>query len=564
MKKLSVLFLIALLLFTGCKTDKPAIVVQPNQLPTAHIDSISATEVYTGDLVDFTGHGSDTDGEIVAYKWRSSLDGRLSDMASFSTSDLSAGEHVIYFQVQDDDSAWSDEVTAANIIVIDRSTIPPPVIEYFRADLSRIGLGDSTILSWYVTNATTVYINQGIGNVAFAGNIEVSPVLSEQFTLTAANEGYSVTSSQNIIVVPKRVGLPVVNSFAADPGQITVGDSAILSWNVFNADYVTVEPDIGAVDPVGSVLVSPDATISYTLTAYNAVGIVFNTTQLLVTTEPAGGRPDLVITDVRKVVTEDGVKVAYTVMNQGANTAPASTTKLYANDIYKAQDYMGALAPGASETRQITAWLYNPATSIVRVTVDANNNVVEDNEGNNTRQLAFPVKVVYDFIEKADDAKWRTGYPLNDIPFGKNRDEGAEEWEGFALYRLDRKLEDASGPGTYIETHPRQLFGGWIMGDYNVDYEVKPGDYFYAVVGLLEGSDAGAVSFWVYVRLHGETDWDVLVSGVDDWYDYKLRSIVAQIPPLYFGRKVDFSLRVSTNGEPLQDNAVWIESKIIR
>ena len=115
-----------------------------------------------------------------------------------------------------------------------------------------------------------------------------------------------------------------------------------------------------------------------------------------------------------------------------------------------------------------------------------------------------------------------------------------------------------------VETHPRQLVSGWIMGDYNIDYKVKPGDYFYAVVGLLEDSHAGDVSFWVYIRLHGEDEWDVLVSGVDDWYDYKLKSIAAPIPPSYFGRKADFSLRVSTNDDPFQDKAVWVESRIIR
>jgi hypothetical protein len=114
-----------------------------------------------------------------------------------------------------------------------------------------------------------------------------------------------------------------------------------------------------------------------------------------------------------------------------------------------------------------------------------------------------------------------------------------------------------------LETHPRQTSGGWIMGDYNLDYEVKPGDYFYSIVGLLEDSHAGGVSFWLYIRLHGESEWEILAS-VDDWYDNRLKSIVAQIPPQYFNKKVDFSLRVSANDDPLQDKAVWVEAKIIR
>ncbi len=563
MKKLILLLLTGSLLFTGCKTEIPVSVVPPNEPPTAYIDSISPAEIYLDEEVTFTGHGTDTDGTAVAYSWRSSLDGQLSDMASFGTSSLSEGEHIIYLKVRDDDGAWSNEV-AETIQVVDRSKIPPPVIEYFRADPSRIGLGDSVVLSWYVADATTVYINQGIGNVAFTGNMEISPALSMQYTLTAANEGSSVTSSQNVIVVPARVGLPVINSFAADPGQITRGDSAVLSWDVSNADFVKIDPDIGAVDPVGSISVSPVATTSYTISAYNSARIVIDTTQLLVTTEPAGGRPDLAITTIKKVVTADGVKIAYTVTNRGVNAAPQNTTKLYANSVYQAQDDMGSLAAGATETRQIARWLYNPATSIIKVVVDANNNIVETDESNNTMQVSLPVKGVYDFIENAENAVWWSGYPFYNIAFGKNAGPAAGEFTAFAVYHSDRKLEDSSGPGRYLETRPQQTFSGWIKGDYNIDYEVTPGDYFYAVVGLLEGSVAGDVSFWVDIRLHGETEWDPLVSGIDDWYDYKLKSIVAPIPPQYFGRKVDFSLKVSANGEPLQDNAVWIESRIIR
>jgi hypothetical protein len=36
------------------------------------------------------------------------------------------------------------------------------------------------------------------------------------------------------------------------------------------------------------------------------------------------------------------------------------------------------------------------------------------------------------------------------------------------------------------------------------------------------------------------------------------------ISPVYFGKNVDFSLVVSTHGEPLQDRAAWIEAKILR
>jgi PKD repeat protein len=85
-----------------------------NLLPTAFIDSITPDPAEQGkDTVSFTGHGTDTDGSVVVYNWSSSIDGLLSTASSFSkpASELSDGTHTIYFKVQDDDGAWSADVT---------------------------------------------------------------------------------------------------------------------------------------------------------------------------------------------------------------------------------------------------------------------------------------------------------------------------------------------------------------------------------------------------------------------------------------------------------------------
>jgi hypothetical protein len=94
--------------------------------PIAYIDSISPNSAMQGDTVTFTGHGVDFDGNIVAYNWASSIDGFLSDQASFSTSTLSLGEHTIYFKVQDNNGVWSEEAIAVTGVTI----IPefPPIL----------------------------------------------------------------------------------------------------------------------------------------------------------------------------------------------------------------------------------------------------------------------------------------------------------------------------------------------------------------------------------------------------------------------------------------------------
>jgi hypothetical protein len=83
-----------------------------NLPPTAYLDDISPNPAGQGDNVTFSAHGTDADGLIIAYQWRSSIDGYLSNQASFSSSGLSVGRHTIYFKVQDDDSLWSSEVSA--------------------------------------------------------------------------------------------------------------------------------------------------------------------------------------------------------------------------------------------------------------------------------------------------------------------------------------------------------------------------------------------------------------------------------------------------------------------
>ena len=91
----------------------------PNQPPTAYIDSITPDPAEQAkDIVSFTGHGTDSDGSVVAYNWRSSIDGQLSSSSSFtkSASELSVGNHTIYFKVRDDDGAWSTEVTEDLVI----------------------------------------------------------------------------------------------------------------------------------------------------------------------------------------------------------------------------------------------------------------------------------------------------------------------------------------------------------------------------------------------------------------------------------------------------------------
>lgn len=87
-----------------------------NELPTASIDAITPDVAEEGEKVTFSGHGIDPDGYITGWRWTSNIDGLLSSVATFSEASLSAGIHDISFQVKDNASAWSEEVTEQLVI----------------------------------------------------------------------------------------------------------------------------------------------------------------------------------------------------------------------------------------------------------------------------------------------------------------------------------------------------------------------------------------------------------------------------------------------------------------
>ena len=64
---------------------------------------------------------------------------------------------------------------------------PLPVINSFTASPTVTNPGVVTKLSWSVANATSVSIDQGVGDVSGTNSIYVGPVLTTTYTLTAVS-----------------------------------------------------------------------------------------------------------------------------------------------------------------------------------------------------------------------------------------------------------------------------------------------------------------------------------------------------------------------------------------
>ena len=80
--------------------------------------------------------------------------------------------------------------------------LPPPVIGTFSNDPITINAGGTSTLSWVVSGATSVSIDQGIGKVDVQGTKVVSPAASTVYTISATNSTGTVTRSAVITVNP--------------------------------------------------------------------------------------------------------------------------------------------------------------------------------------------------------------------------------------------------------------------------------------------------------------------------------------------------------------------------
>ncbi len=118
----------------------------------------------------------------------------------------------------------------------------PPTITSFIATPASINEGDSSTLSWAVTGATSVEIDQSIGSVnSTSGSVEVSPISDTTYTLTAKNDDGSVSATITVTMISNSL----IGSWLFNAGSLA--DSGVLSI-IDDTNYFFVvdgEPDDG-------------------------------------------------------------------------------------------------------------------------------------------------------------------------------------------------------------------------------------------------------------------------------------------------------------------------------
>ena len=126
-----------------------------------------------------------------------------------------------------------------------------PTIDSFYASPGSISSGGSSTLSWSVSGATTVSMDQGIGYVALTGTWVVSPSTTTTYTLTATSDAGSVTATAHIMVTTeseeeteaetKTVSeyTETLYSIAEEDGSVRKGGGGLATYDLLVGDDIT-------------------------------------------------------------------------------------------------------------------------------------------------------------------------------------------------------------------------------------------------------------------------------------------------------------------------------------
>ncbi len=269
MKKLMSLLLLVLLLVAGCYPGEPTTI--SGQMSSINYFNASPASISAGDSSELSWN--------VTGATTISIDQGIGIVALTGTRAVAPTVTTTYTLTA---SSIAGNITASTQVIISKAATEPidnnsPVINYFTANPSSINLGDYVTLSWNVSNARLITIDNGIGAVSSAGSIVFLPSGTTTYSMEASNSVGSAFERALVKVIGGGVpspasGLPVINYFDASPPIISSGGSTLLRWNVSNATSITIDNDIGSVGTDGTMLVSPAASTSYTLTATNAYG----------------------------------------------------------------------------------------------------------------------------------------------------------------------------------------------------------------------------------------------------------------------------------------------------
>ncbi len=121
---------------------------------------------------------------------------------------------------------WSTFVTPSyRVPTYVEPIVYSPVISAFTSNPNYVQPGQSTVLSWNISNSpSSITIYPSVGSVPASGVYTVTPGSTTTYTLTASNSGGSVTASTTVTVAP-----PITSYYAPTTVAPTAAPVAVLT-----------------------------------------------------------------------------------------------------------------------------------------------------------------------------------------------------------------------------------------------------------------------------------------------------------------------------------------------
>ena len=203
-----------------------------------------------------------TYGETCTLSWETenaksvSIDPDIGTVDANGTLEIIPGKTSLYTIVAEGPGGTASQNAAVTV------TCPTPEVR-ITAEPENIYFGDRITLSWTSTNADTVTIDNGVGEVSATGRIEVITDQTTTYTIIATGPGGTATDQVTVTV---NYVTPEV-SLTATPTSTRLGGNILLKWTSTNATNCKIEPDIGHVALEGGKRVYPTQDTTYTITA---------------------------------------------------------------------------------------------------------------------------------------------------------------------------------------------------------------------------------------------------------------------------------------------------------
>jgi hypothetical protein len=399
----------------------------------------------------------------------------------------------------------------------------PPTIEYFNCTPHTRILGDNFTLGWSIKNATTVFINNGVGAVGPEGSRSLLANSTTKYTIVATNGNDSASASTtiNIVLAP-----PMIVLFEAVPPNVGVGGQTNLIWNITEGTKKVLLND-KLVNPSGSMATTPSGVTKYELIAENVSGRTTKTVTVGCVS------PTIALSASKsEILYGDTSTLSWEIKN-------ASRASIAQKNIDTEMTGTMDVSPTKTTTYRVTA--FDPC------------------EGNATEEVTVNVFYqIFDFVAYASTAVWNSD-KARDI-YGKSR----EDRDG-SVSIISGRMNNGNS-GLLLWTHPNWADYGVVSGVYDlgalIGYKADRRDHISGTVGLLDGS-TGDVTFSIVLMSQGLPDFTI-VGPIQLDYNDRPAYFDNYIPPTYDGKNVKFVLKVDAGPSSGSDHAVWNDVLLMR